>query len=216
MSETKFHGTGVINDSADYRFVKWVGRTKGGTAATIILPQAICLSNPDWTFAEKDDTVPEIEFSACYDDEKLAANDRTEPWDITLADGTTAGNKEIVLGVGKFYICETGPDYDTTKTYAKDDLVVYSGKVYKAKAAIGTAENWTAAHWDEVEATHIGLTRGGGSFVIEREYREINADDDPGPVVGRIVQEGGRPKLKFKSLQWLTKIGRLYPGMSST
>ena len=215
MSEKHFTGSGVIAD-ADYRFIKWVGRTKGGTAATIVLPRAICLSNPDWAFAEKDDTVPEEEFSACYDDAKLAANNRAEPWKLTLADGTTAGNKEIVLGVGKFYLCESGDDYDSTKTYAKDDIVVYEFKIYKAKQAIATAEAWTAAHWDEVTPTHVGLTRGGGGFVVEREYREINADDDPGPVAGRIVQEGGRPKLKFKALQWLTKVDKLYPGMTAS
>ena len=215
MSETTYKGTGTIADG-DYRFVKWVGRTKGNKAATIVLPRAICLSNPDWTFAEKDDTVPELEFSACYVDDKLAVNNREEPWSLVLADGTTPGNKEIVLGVGKFYICETGPDYDATKTYAKDDVVVNSGKVYKANAAIATAEEWTVAHWTEITPAHVGLTRGGGSFVVEREYREINADDDPGPVVDRIVQEGGRPKLKFKALQWLTKVDKFYPGMSKT
>lgn len=215
MAEKTIIGTGVISD-ADYRYVKWIGRTKGGTAAQIVLPRAICLSNPDWAFSEKDDTVPEIEFTSCYTDKDLAANNRTEPWKMTLADGTTPGNKEILLGVGKFYICETGEDYDATRTYAKDDICVKDFKVYRANAAISTAEAWTESKWTEVTAQHVGLTRGGGGFVVEREYREINADDDPGPVAGRIVLEGGRPKLKFKALQWLTKVDKLYPGMSIT
>ena len=58
------------------------------------------------------------------------------------------------------------------------------------------------------DADCVGLTRGGGNFVVEREYREINADDDPGPV------KGGRPKLKLKTLQWLTKISTLYSGIA--
>lgn len=40
------------------------------------------------------------------------------------------------------------PEYTKT-TYAKNQLVMYEGKLYYAKAAIGTAENWTAAHWQE-------------------------------------------------------------------
>ena len=40
------------------------------------------------------------------------------------------------------------PEYTKT-TYAKNQLVMHEGKLYYAKAAIGTAENWTAAHWQE-------------------------------------------------------------------
>ena len=41
------------------------------------------------------------------------------------------------------------PEYDKTATYTKDALVIYEGKVYAAKANIGTAEVWTPAHWEE-------------------------------------------------------------------
>ncbi len=173
MAETKLTGAGRVL-SSDTKCVKWVGKTKGNKAVTIEMPRAFCRSNPDWTFAEKDDTVPEIEFEGMYQDENLEKGDRTEPWTVTYADGTKAGNEEIILGVGKFYV----------------------GEVDK-------------------EPTHIGLTRGGGSFVVEREYREINADDDPGLVEGRIEQEAGRPKLKFKALQWITKAATLYAGMKT-
>lgn len=168
MASTVYTGAGHVTDS-DYRYVKWVGRTKGGKAVQIELPIAFCISNPDWTFEEKNDTTPELEFEGCYEDEKLAADDLTEPWTLTLPDGLTAGNDEIVLGVGKFYI--------------------------------GTSNS---------DAELVGLTRGGGSFVVEREYREINADDDPGKVKGRVDKITGRPKLKLTALQWLTKTSKLY------
>lgn len=169
----KYAGAGVIQ-STDYKYVKWVGKTKAGVPVTIEMPNAICLSNPDWTFAEKDDVVPEIEFSGVYTDTALDTGDRTEPWSITFTDAATAGNGEIVLGVGKFYV--------------------------------GTSSS---------DAACVGLTRGGGSFVVEREYREINADEDPGAVKDRIVQEGGRPKLKLNTLQWLTKLPTLYAGIKT-
>ena len=41
------------------------------------------------------------------------------------------------------------PEY-SKKTYSKNDIVIHSGKLYKAKQNIGTAENWTEAHWDEI------------------------------------------------------------------
>ena len=173
MADIKYTGSGSVS-AADYKYVKWVGKTKGGQAVTIEMPKAICKSNIDLKFAEKDDTVPEIEFEAVYEDTKLDAGNRTEPWTITFADGVTAGNGEIVLGVGKFYV--------------------------------GAAEG---------SATCVGLTRGGGQFTVEREYREINADEDPGAVEGRIVQEAGRPKLKLNALQWLTKISTLYSGVTA-
>ncbi len=168
MAATIYTGAGHVTD-ADYRYVKWVGRTKGGQAVQIELENAFCISNPDWKFEEKNDTTPEVEFEGCYTDEQLAAGNLTEPWKITMPEGVTAGNGEIVLGVGKFYIGKTSQDAEV-----------------------------------------VGLTRGGGSFIVEREFREINADDDPGKVKGRVEKSTGRPKLKMTVLQWLSKTSELY------
>lgn len=173
MADVKLTGAGVVQDT-DYKYIKYVGKTKAGNAITIEVENAFCRSNPDWTFAEKDDVVPEIEFEGCYDDEKLDKDDRTEPWTLTRPNDLKAGNGEIVLGVGKFYV--------------------------------GT---------NSTDAKCVGLTRGGGSFTVEREYREINADGDPGAVKGRMEQNTGRPKMKFKAMQWLTKVADLYAGMKT-
>lgn len=163
-----YTGAAQVEDT-DVRYVKWVGKLKGGKTVQIELEKAFCHSNPDWTFEEKNETTAEVEFEGLYDDEKLAADDRTEPWKLTLPEGLKAGNEEMILGVGKFYLGTT-----------KDDAVL------------------------------VGLTRGGGSFVVEREYRDINADDDPGAVAGRISKDSARPKLKLVALQWLTKVDKLY------
>ena len=40
------------------------------------------------------------------------------------------------------------PEYTKT-TYTNGDLRRHNGKLYKAKQNIGTAENWTASHWEE-------------------------------------------------------------------
>ena len=174
MAAAVYTGAGQVSAS-DYRYLKWVGKTKGGLPVQIELPEAICRSNPDWTFEEKNETTPEVEFEGVYNDTNLEKDDRTEPWILTLPDGMTAGNAEMLLGVGKFYI-------GTTKEDAK----------------------------------YVGLTRGGGSFVVEREYRDIAADDDPGAVKDRISKDSGRPKLKLTMLQWLTKVPEMYACIQAT
>lgn len=167
-----YTGAGSVA-ATDFRYLKWVGRTKGGKPVQIELENAFCRSNPDWKFEEKNDTTAEVEFEGAYTDENLEKDDRTEPWKLTI-DGVEAGNGEIVLGVGKFYLGTTSAD-----------------------------------------AEYVGLTRGGGSFIVEREFREINADGDPGLVKDRIEKEMARPKLKLVALQWLTKVDKLYSCVKS-
>ena len=169
MAEIVYTGGGQLTEN-DLKYVKWVGRTKGGKAVQIELEKALCRSNPDWKFEEKNDTTAEVEFEGLYDDAKLALGDRTEPWKLTIPDGLADDASSIILGVGLFYV--------------------------------GTSKS---------DAKPVALTRGGGSFIVEREFREINADEDPGAVAGRIVKEMGRPKLKLVALQWLAKVNQLYP-----
>lgn len=172
MANTYITGSGAVA-SGDFKYVKWVGRTKGGEALQIELPCAICRSNPDWKFEEKTESVAPIEFEGVYEDEKLEKDDRTEPWKLS-GPGATDGKKVIQLGVGRFYVGASDAD-----------------------------------------AKCVGLTRGGGSFVVEREYHDINADDDPGSVKDRIWQDIGRPKLKLNALEWLDKIPTLYSGIKT-
>jgi len=49
--------------------------------------------------------------------------------------------------------------------------------------------------------TAIALTRGGGAFTVEREYREITADGDYGPVSGRQRLIKSVAKLNMKLLE---------------
>lgn len=165
---TVYTGAAQVQAS-DFRYVEWVGKTKGGKPIKIVLKKAFCRSNIDWKFEEKNDTTAEVEFEAAYTDTDLAKDTPVnEPWELHI-DGVTEGADEIILGVGKFKIGTSAED---------------------AKA--------------------VALTRGGGSFVVEREFREINADGDPGLVEGRIVKDTARPKLKLVALQWLTKVSDLY------
>lgn len=61
----------------------------------------------------------------------------------------------------------------------------------------------------------IALTRGGGSFAVEREFREINADGDRGPVEGRVVLEKSVAKLTMNVLTILSRVADLYPAIGT-
>ena len=56
----------------------------------------------------------------------------------------------------------------------------------------------------------IALTRGGGKFSVEREFREINADGDRGPVEERIVMESSRATLTMNVLTILERFADVY------
>ena len=101
----RYHGTGVVT-SADFKRVKWVGKDKGGKAVTITIDNAINMGNLDWTFADKDETVANIEFTGTYDNTDGVATDTVEPWTLEV-EGETSGASEILLGAGVLYIGET-------------------------------------------------------------------------------------------------------------
>lgn len=65
-----------------------------------------------------------------------------------------------------------------------------------------------------VGGTDIALTRGGGSFSIEREYRQIEADGDYGPVKDRIRKIKSIAKLTLNALELLpANMEKFYPSM---
>lgn len=167
MSNLLIKGTGKVVD-ADYKTVSWTGKTKDGKSVTITLNNAINLGDIDWTFAEKDDTVPQIVFTSAYTEAEQIAG-TTEPWNI-IVDGTvTTGVTSIVLGAGAF----------------------------------------------SVGGNTVGLTRGGGSFKVVREFRRINADGDRGAVKGRVVCEGSEATLTMNTLEFIAAVPSLYTAIST-
>ena len=67
------------------------------------------------------------------------------------AQGTQIGlvNMGDLLNTLVALVSALAPEYDKTATYTKDALVIYDGDLYAAKNNIGTAEVWTAAHWEK-------------------------------------------------------------------
>ncbi len=65
--------------------------------------------------------------------------------------------------------------------------------------------------------TAVALTRGGGNITIEREYREVEADGDYGPVRGRIDITRSVPKMTLNVLEKIeANMVNFYPGMASS
>ena len=63
-----------------------------------------------------------------------------------------------------------------------------------------------------IGATDIALTRGGGKFLVEREYRLQEADGDYGPVKGRIRKVKSVAKITMNALELLsTNLEVMYP-----
>lgn len=65
-----------------------------------------------------------------------------------------------------------------------------------------------------VNGVDIALTRGGGQFTVEREYRQLEADGDKGAVKGRIVLDKSVPKLTMNALSIIpADMAKYYPGI---
>lgn len=64
-----------------------------------------------------------------------------------------------------------------------------------------------------INGTDVALTRGGSSFSVEREYREINADGDRGVVSGRVVIDRSSATLTCNLLTWLVHMDDYYPAI---
>ena len=63
----------------------------------------------------------------------------------------------------------------------------------------------------------IALTRGGGEFSVEREYRQVVADGDMGPVKDRIRKIRSIAKLKLSALEMLpANLVKMFPALTLT
>jgi hypothetical protein len=68
-----------------------------------------------------------------------------------------------------------------------------------------------------IDGVAVGLTRGGGKFTVETEYRDIEADGDRGGVEGRVYKIKEMPKIELTNLQnILTNASKYLTGMTSS
>ncbi len=104
--------------------------------------------------------------------------------------------------------------YDNTDQAATSKAAPYTIEI-EGGLTKGASEILTGVGLFYIDDVEVALTRGGGKFSSEREFREINADGDRGPVKDRIVIDAERATLTLNTLQILTNITSLYPAMET-
>lgn len=103
MANVTYIGTGKIT-SADYKTVKFVGKTKDDKDIMIEVFDALNTSNIDLTAVEKNDTVASITFEGCYTNTDSASASTTEKWHLTMDSAAGTASDKIMLGAGAVYI----------------------------------------------------------------------------------------------------------------
>ena len=150
--------------------------------------------------------------------------------------GKTKGGKSVVITLNNAIMMD---NIDLTMV-EKDDTVAaltftaaYSNTNYMASTAGDFEEPWSIAYSGaaadaaadtillgagvvSIGGVDVALTRGGSQFVVEREFREINADGDRGPVKDRVVIHASRATLTVNALTFLTHMADVYAGISVT
>lgn len=150
--------------------------------------------------------------------------------------GKTKGGKSVVITLSNAIMM----DNIDLSMVEKDDAVAtltftaaYSNTNYMASTAGDFEEPWSIAYSGAaadaaadtillgagvvaIGGTDVALTRGGSQFVVEREFREINADGDRGPVKDRVVIDASRATLTVNALTFLTHMADVYAGIAVT
>ena len=76
-------------------------------------------------------------------------NAETVSGDLRIKMASASGAENALLTYLKVDVYQGDiPAYSNAETYEADELVIYGKAVYKCKADIDAAEEWTAAHWD--------------------------------------------------------------------
>ena len=118
--------------------------------------------------------------------------------------------KNDVVQSAEFQAC-----YSNTDSASSSTIEPWSIEIDSSTTA-GANEIVLGAGVFYIGGTAVALTRGGGQFTVEREFREINADGDRGAVKGRVVMESSRAKLTMNLLTMLTRITDIYAAVAAS
>ena len=134
---------------------------------------------------------------------------------ITLDNAINKGNMEWTLAdkgevvpAIEFEACYNNSDKQADGTTACPWRIEIDGAI-----VAGSKEILLGLGVFAIDGTDVALCRGGGSFKVERTFRDINADGDKGSVKDRIVIDEERGKLAMNVLTMLTSVSQLYPAM---
>lgn len=121
-----------------------------------------------------------------------------ENLDLTMVE------KDDAVAALTFTAAYTNTDYmvSTSGDYEEPWQIKYEGGA--SDAASGTIV--LGAGVVSINSVDVALTRGGSQFVVEREFRQINADGDRGPVKDRVVIDASTATLTVNELTFLTNM----------
>lgn len=123
----------------------------------------------------------------------------------------TLAEKSEVVPALEFEACYANADSQADETTACPWKIEIDGEV-----TTGAKEIVLGLGVFAVDDVDVALVRGGGSFKVEREFRDITADGDKGSVKDRVVIDAERAKLSMNVLTMLTSIKSLYPALAET
>lgn len=137
---------------------------------------------------------------------------------ITLTDAINKGNldwtlaeKGEVVPALEFEACYSNTDSQADEKTACPWKIEIDGEV-----SAGAKEILLGLGVFAIDDTEVALCRGGGSFKVERVFRDIVADGDKGTVKDRVSLDEERAKLSMNVLTMLTSLTKMYPALKET
>lgn len=135
---------------------------------------------------------------------------------ITLTDAINKGNidwtlaeKSEVVPALEFEACYNNSDKQA------DEETVCPWKIEIDDSIVsGAKEILLGLGVFAIDGKDVALCRGGGQFLLEREFRDIAADGDKGSAKDRISIDSERAKLKMNVLTMLTSMKEMYPALA--
>lgn len=140
---------------------------------------------------------------------------------ITLSNAISLGNidwtmaeKDDIVAKIEMTGCYTNTNkmVSTTSDYEEPWSIAYAG----TNADAAADQIILGAGVFAIGGTDVALTRGGGQFTVEREFRKINADGDRGPVKDRVVMDASVAKLVLNDLSFLTSMPKIYSAIATS
>lgn len=111
---------------------------------------------------------------------------------------------------------EVVPQITVTATYQEDNRSGAEGEPWDISYEADPSNIVLGEGVVKIDNDKELICRGGGKFTIEREYKQISADGDKGPVKGRIRVTQSVAKLQMNVLTFLDSTTKLYPGLTET
>ena len=97
---------------------------------------------------------------------------------------------------------DVAPDYSSSKTYSKGDIVNHSSKIYEAKQDISTAEAWTEAHWTEITDGTGRLPVYATEVFAKHAYATTKITGFGSEVIVKGLGEGQDPLNQRSTVGW--------------